>query len=149
MAERGTFRGPTLSAAFGMVEHPDEVPDYAVEKIHSVLDDAERAQSLALRARVRHVCSTDAGYPVQPARQRAGRAGALGRMGHEPARRDDRCAPRTALSCSSVPTSDTCATGALADLVLYDANPVDDIEALQRPRAVWKGGEVVAGRAIR
>jgi imidazolonepropionase-like amidohydrolase len=39
--------------------------------------------------------------------------------------------------------------GALADLVLYDENPVDDIAALRSPRTVWKGGEVVAGRPPR
>ena len=139
--------GPTLSAAFGMVEHPAEVPDYALEKIHSVLDDAERAQSLALRMKVRHVCSTDSGTRSTHTGTRRSSSRA---WSHGACARSTRWsrAPRAALSCSECPTSDTCAS-ALADLVLYDANPVDDIAALQRPRAVWKGGEVVAGRAIR
>jgi hypothetical protein len=66
MAERGTYRGPTLSAALGMLEHTDEVPAYAVEKISSVIEDAERSHAMALRAHVRHVCSTDAGTPFNP-----------------------------------------------------------------------------------
>jgi imidazolonepropionase-like amidohydrolase len=61
MAERGTFRGPTLCAAFGMIENPAGTPAYALEKISSVIDDAERSNGVALRAKVRHVCSTDAG----------------------------------------------------------------------------------------
>ena len=32
MKARGTFRSPTLSAILGIVGHPDEVPEYAVEK---------------------------------------------------------------------------------------------------------------------
>ena len=35
--------------------------------------------------------------------------------------------------------------GAFADLVLYAANPVDDIEALQRPAHGLEGRRVVAG----
>jgi imidazolonepropionase-like amidohydrolase len=34
--------------------------------------------------------------------------------------------------------------GKLADLVLFDADPVEDITTLRRPRSVWKGGELVA-----
>ena len=38
------------------------------------------------------------------------------------------------------------AEGMRADLALYDANPAEDIEALDAPRTVWKDGLVVAGR---
>lgn len=148
MVERGTFRGPTLSAAFGMVEHPAEVPDYALEKINSVLDDAERAQALALRMKVRHVCSTDAGTPFN---QHGNAPVELARLVAWGMRPLDAMVAGTSSGAEllQVPDVGHVREGALADLVLYDANPIDDIAALQRPRAVWKGGEVVAGRAAR
>jgi imidazolonepropionase-like amidohydrolase len=148
MAERGTFRGPTLSAAFGMLEHPAEVPDYALEKISSVVDDAERAQALALRAKVRHVCSTDAGTPFNP---HGGAANELTRLVAWGMRPLDAMVAATSSGAEllRMPEVGHVREGALADLVLYDTNPVDDIVALRRPRTVWKGGEVVAGRTPR
>jgi imidazolonepropionase-like amidohydrolase len=35
--------------------------------------------------------------------------------------------------------------GAVADLVLYDADPLESIDAVRKPSAVWKAGEMVAG----
>ncbi|MFI5393555.1 MAG: amidohydrolase family protein, partial [Myxococcota bacterium] len=45
-----------------------------------------------------------------------------------------------------VPDIGSVAEGMRADLALYDANPAEDIEALDAPRTVWKDGVVVAGR---
>jgi imidazolonepropionase-like amidohydrolase len=148
MAERGTFRGPTLSAAFGMIEHPAEVPDYALEKISSVIEDAERSQALSLRAGVRHVCSTDAGTPFNP---HGGAALELARLVVWGMRPLDAMVAATAHGAEllRVPDIGVVRAGAVADLVLYDANPVDDIGILTSPRAVWQAGSVVAGRAPR
>ena len=35
--------------------------------------------------------------------------------------------------------------GAAADLVLYDANPLEQIDVVRKPSAVWRAGELVAG----
>ncbi len=139
MAERGTYRGPTLSAAFGMLEHTDEVPAYAVEKISSVIDDAERSQSIALRARVRHVCSTDAGTPFNPHGNAPSELARLVAWG---------MAPRDAMIAATsngadllrVPDVGRVAVGMRADLVLYDANPAEDIEAVANPACGVEGG---------
>ena len=45
-----------------------------------------------------------------------------------------------------VPDIGTISAGTLADVVLYDANPCDDIGAVLKPRLVMKSGDVVAGR---
>lgn len=146
MRDQGTFRGPTLCAAFGMLEHPAEVPDYAIEKIRSIIDDAERSQAVSLRAGVRHVCSTDAGTPFNP---HGGAPRELARLVSWGMRPLDAMVVGTSSGAEllRVPDIGVIDVGALADLVLYDANPVDDIDALQSPRTVWKGGEVVGGRA--
>jgi imidazolonepropionase-like amidohydrolase len=145
MAERGTFRGPTLSALFGMIDHPEDVPDYAVEKIDSIIDDAERGNSLALRAGVRHVCSTDAGTPFN---QHGGGPLELARMVAWGMRPLDAMIAGTSNGAEllRLPDVGEVRPGALADLALYDSNPVDDVAALRSPRVVWKGGRVVAGR---
>jgi imidazolonepropionase-like amidohydrolase len=145
MAERGTFRGPTLSAAFGMLEHPAEVPDYAIAKISSVVDDAERAQALALRAKVRHVCSTDAGTPFNAHGNAPAELARLVAWGMRPL---DALIAATSHGAEllRLPDVGSVREGALADLVLYDGDPLDDVGVLVAPRTVWKAGEVVAGR---
>lgn len=148
MKERGTFRGPTLSAVIGMLEHPAEVPDYVLEKITSVLDDAERSQAVSLRAGVRHVCSTDAGTPFNP---HGGAPFELARMVSWGLRPLDAMVAGTSHGAELLRLADVGVVrpGALADLVLYDASPLDDIGALTSPRTVWKAGRVVAGRPPR
>ena len=68
MAERGTFRGPTLCAIAGIVDHQEAVPDYAVEKALSLVDDARRSHTRALRP----ACATCARR--MPARRSTGTA---------------------------------------------------------------------------
>ena len=148
MAERGTFRGPTLCAAFGMIENPEGTPAYALEKIRSVIEDAERSNGVALRAKVRHVCSTDAGTPFN---EHGNAPLELRRMVEWGMRPLDAMIAGTANGAEllRVPDIGTIVEGARADLVLYEDNPVEGIEALDSPRTVWKAGAVVAGRAPR
>ena len=148
MVERGTFRGPTLCAAFGMLEHPEGTPAYALEKIRSVIDDAERSNGVALRAKVRHVCSTDAGTPFN---EHGNAPSELERMVDWGMRPIDALVAATANGAEllRVPDIGRILEGMRADLCLYDENPVDDILTLRKPRTVWQAGAVVAGRAPR
>jgi imidazolonepropionase-like amidohydrolase len=148
MSEQGTFRGPTLSAAFGIIEHPAEVAGYALSKIRSVIDDAERSQAVSLRAGVRHVCSTDAGTPFNP---HGGAPQELARLVAWGMRPLDAMVAATSNGAEllRVPDVGVIRAGAVADLVLYDENPIESIGALTRPRTVWRSGSVVSGRAPR
>ncbi|CAN5695566.1 hypothetical protein BH18ACT17_BH18ACT17_10500 [soil metagenome] len=148
MVERGTFRGATLSAAFGMLDNPGGTPDYALVKISSVSDDHERSSAIALKAKVRQVCSTDAGTPFNPHGGAPLELARLVAWGMKPL---DAMVAATSNGAEllRLPDVGVVREGALADLVLYDADPLQDITALQVPRTVWKGGGVVAGRAPR
>ncbi|HTG48551.1 MAG TPA: amidohydrolase family protein [Actinomycetota bacterium] len=139
MAERGTFRGPTLCAIAGIVDHRDSVPEYAVEKALSLVDDAQRSHARALRAGVRHVCSTDAGTPFNLHGNGPEELIAMVAWGMP---------PLTAMIAGTangaellrVPDIGRIAPGFAADLVLYDADPTQDIEALRSPKMIWKAG---------
>lgn len=142
MVDRGTYRGPTLCAAFGMLEHRDDVPDYAVDKISSVIDDAERSFARALRAGVRHVCSTDAGTPFN---EHGNAPVELVRMVAWGMRPIDALIAGTSSGADllGLPDVGRIVPGALADLVLYDDDPLQDIETLLRPRTVFMDGAPV------
>ena len=143
MATRGTFRGPTIVALLGMTDHPDAVPAYAAEKAQALLDEAKVGHARALRAGVRHVCSTDAGTPFNPHGNAPNEVIAMVEWGMGPL---DAMAAATANGAEllRVPEVGTVEEGKLADLVLYDANPVEDVATLRSPRSVWKNGRLVA-----
>ncbi|MFI5055611.1 MAG: amidohydrolase family protein [Actinomycetota bacterium] len=138
MASRGTFRGPTLSALLGIVEGAG-VPAYAKDKATALLDDAHRGQRAALRAGVSHVCSTDAGTPFNPHGNAPNEIARMVEWGMRPL---DALVAATAHGAAllRVPDVGSVAAGFLADLVLYDGDPLEDVVALRSPRTVWKGG---------
>jgi imidazolonepropionase-like amidohydrolase len=145
MRERRTFRSPTISALLGIAGHPKEVPDYAVQKAQALVDDARTGHARCVRAGVRHVCGTDAGTPFNP---HGGAPGELVSMVAWGSRPLDALVAATANGAEllRLPETGTIEPGKLADLVLYDEDPVQDIEALLRPAAVWKSGRIVARR---
>jgi imidazolonepropionase-like amidohydrolase len=138
MAARGTFRGPTLSALLGIADGKD-VPAYAKDKARSLVDDARAGHRAALRAGVRHVCSTDAGTPFNP---HGNAPNELVRMVDWGMRPLDAMIAATANGAELLRLADVgrIAEGFLADLVLYEADPVQDIATVRGPRAVWKAG---------
>jgi len=138
MVARGTFRGPTLSALLGIADGKD-VPAYAKDKARALVDDARTGHRTALRAGVRHVCSTDAGTPFNP---HGNAPNELVRMVEWGMRPFDAMIAATANGAELLRLNDVgrIAGGFVADLVLYDADPVQDIATLRRPRTVWKGG---------
>jgi imidazolonepropionase-like amidohydrolase len=147
MKERGTYHVPTISAIRGIVEHPDEVADYALEKATKLAEVARDAFRRSLRAGVPIACGTDAGTPFNP---HGGTTHEIVRMvewGLTPIRAL-RAATSAAAALLRRPSAGVVEEGAEADLVLYDENPVDHVEAVLKPAAVMKGGAVVAGTPL-
>jgi imidazolonepropionase-like amidohydrolase len=145
MKERGTFRSPTICAVRGIAEHPDEVPAYAVEKATALLAESKASHARAVRAGVRHVCGTDAGTPFNPHGNAPLELAFMVEWGTTPI---DAMRAATANGAELLRLHDagTIEEGKRADLVVYGANPCDDIAAVLTPALVMKGGAVVAGR---
>jgi imidazolonepropionase-like amidohydrolase len=144
MKERGTFRSPTICAVRGIAEHPDDVPVYAVEKMTALLADSEASHRRAVRAGVRHVCGTDAGTPFNPHGNAPMELTLMVEWGSKPI---DAMRAATANGAELLRLSDrgTVEVGKRADLVVYDANPCEDITAAMKPSLVMQAGVVVAG----
>lgn len=143
MKERGVFHVPTISAIVGIVEHPDEVPSYAVEKARSLADRARVAFGRSIRAGVRIACGTDAGTPFNPHGNATHEIVRMVGWGLTPLRAM-RAATSEAAALLRLDDAGRVADGHPADLVLYDADPLDDIETILRPAIVFRGGEVVS-----
>jgi imidazolonepropionase-like amidohydrolase len=115
------------------------VPAYAKDKAVALVDDARAGHRAAIRARVRHVCSTDAGTPYNP---HGNAPNELVRMVEWGMRPLDAMIAATANGAEllRLPAVGRIADGFAADLVLYDDDPTQDIAAVRRPRTVWRAG---------
>ncbi len=144
MKERGIFQVPTISALRGIVDHPEDVPSYAVEKGLRVLEFARDAFRRVIRAGARHACGTDAGTPHNP---HGGVPLELARMvewGLSPLKAMQ-SATSNAAELLRLPDVGTVTEGGVADLVLFGRDPLEDISAVANPAAVFLGGTLVAG----
>src|SRR2546427_526813 len=139
MAVRGTFRGPTISALMGIAGNEGRAPAYAVAKAQALVDEAKAGHARAIRAGVRHICSTDAGTPFNPHGNAPNEVIAMIDWGMEPLAAMV-AATANGAEALRIPDVGHIAPGMRADLVLYDADPVPDPAALREARAVWKDG---------
>jgi imidazolonepropionase-like amidohydrolase len=139
MKARGTFRSPTICAIRGIIDNPDQVPAYAVEKAKNLEAQSAESHRRAVKAGVRHVCGTDAGTPFNPHGNAPQELVYMVGWGM-PALTAMRAATSNGAELLRLPDVGTIEPGKLADLVLYGANPVDDISAVLSPVGVWKSG---------
>jgi imidazolonepropionase-like amidohydrolase len=144
MKERGTFHVPTISAIAGIVEHTEEVPAYAAEKGVAIAEKARAAFGRSIRAGVRIACGTDAGTPFNPHGNATREIVRMVAWGLSPIRAM-RAATSDAAALLRLDDAGRVAEGHPADLVLYDADPLQDVEAVLRPAAVWRAGGIVPG----
>lgn len=145
MRERGTFVVPTLSALREILDHADQVPDYAVEKARQIADQARDSFRRAMRSGVRFACGTDAGTPFNPHGNAPLELTRMVEWGL-PALRALQAATSSAAELIRLPDVGTVEEGKAADLVLYEGNPLEDVNVVLKPALVMKAGEVVAPR---
>jgi imidazolonepropionase-like amidohydrolase len=141
---RGTFHVPTISAIRGMVEHPDEVPAYAVEKALALADVARDAFRRSIRAGVRIACGTDAGTPFNPHGNTTHEIVRMVEWGLTPLKAMQ-AATSSAAELLRMPDVGRVGEGSFADLVLYAEDPLEHVEAVLEPLMVMRDGEIVAG----
>lgn len=144
MKRRGTFRSPTLCAIRGILDHADEVPDYAVAKAASLEAEGRDSFRRAVRAGVRHVCGTDAGTPFNPHGNAPHELIYMVQWGMTPLKAMQ-AATANGAELLRLPDVGTVEAGKEADLVLFDGNPAESIEHVVSPLVVLKAGDVVAG----
>src|SRR5215210_14942 len=144
MRARGTYRSPTICALRGIIDHADEVPEYAVAKAREVELAARDAQRRAIRAGIPHVCGTDAGTPFNPHGSAPRELMYMVAWGMTPLKAMQ-AATANGAAMLGLDDVGTIEVGRRADLVLYDGNPIEAIEQVLTPRLVLSAGDVVAG----
>jgi len=143
MKEQGIFQVPTISALLGIVDHPEDVPAYAVAKGKQILEMAHEVFARAVKTGVRHACGTDAGTPHNPHGSAPREVIRMVEWGLAPLSALQ-AATANAAELLRLPTTGTLERGMDADLVLWESDPLDDVSALLSPRLVMRGGSVAS-----
>jgi imidazolonepropionase-like amidohydrolase len=115
-----------------------------VAKATALADVGRDAFRRAIRAGVRIACGTDAGTPFNPHGTTPVEIVRMVEWGLTPLRAM-RAATSEAADLLRLPGVGRVEEGAAADLVLYDASPIEAIDAVLKPALVLRSGEVVAG----
>jgi len=142
MKERGTFHVPTITALRQIVDHPDEVPAYAVEKGRQMAEWAHDSFRRTVRAGVRIACGTDAGTPFNPHGSAPQEVVRLVECGLSPLKALQAATSNAALLLR-IPEIGIVEEGRAADLAMFDGDPLDDIELVLKPSFVMRAGERV------
>ena len=95
---------------------------------------------------MRVACGTDAGTPFNPHGNTLFEIVRMVEWGMTPLKAM-RAATSSAAALLRLDGVGVVAEGAAADLVLFGANPLEDIKAVLEPALVLKGGAIVAGSA--
>lgn len=146
MVDRGTYLVPTLIAPMGVLEAADRgvnVPQYAIDKTHQVMEAHRDSISRAIDAGVKVAMGTDSG--VVPHGQNLREVHEMVRCGMAPAQA---LAASTSVAAELLDVLDdrgTIEVGKRADLVVLTGDPYDTATLGDQVGAVFQSGRQVAG----
>jgi imidazolonepropionase-like amidohydrolase len=148
---KGAFMVPTLAPYYIMATRGKErgVPEYAVIKSKQVMEHYPSSIRKALSSGVRMAMGTDSGSPDLPHPTLPYEAW----LWAEVVGIDPLTALRSATVGSAAALGREFEIGLLqpgyyADFVVYDQDPLQNLSALHFPKAVYKGGQRVAGAGV-
>ncbi len=144
MKEKGIYHVPTISALRGIIDHPEDVPAFAVEKGRQIVDLLQEAFRRNVRTGVPFACGTDAGTPHNAHGNAPREAIRMVEWGL-PSVKALQAATSNAARLLRVPEVGSIEPGKAADVVLWERSPIDDVTALLAPSLVVRSGEVAAG----
>jgi imidazolonepropionase-like amidohydrolase len=147
----GAFMVPTLAPYYVMAMWGLEtgVPDYAVAKSKQVMDHYISSLKRAIASGINVAMGTDSGSPNLPHPTIPYEAWLWNKeAGIEPLAVLRAATQVSARALCREEEAGSLKRGYFADFVVYKDNPVLDISALHRPRAVYKGGMKVAESSV-
>ena len=142
MLEKGTFLVPTLIAPRLILEQPASVPAHMIAKVEKIIDDHSVSFRLALEAGVPIAAGTDAGTPFNVPGLLAEELVLMASNGMS---NKDAIRSATLLAAKAVKADSLIGSiekGKLADLIVVEGNPLEDLKTLKTPSHVFVNGRL-------
>jgi imidazolonepropionase-like amidohydrolase len=139
---QGTFLVPTLIAVNRIVENPDKIPAWVVEKAESESGHHRESFVAAVRSGMKIAAGTDAGTPFNPHGELPTELELMVEYGLSPTEALVAATRNAAENIDLLHEVGTLEVGKLADLVLLDGDPTADISAARNVVLVAKDGVV-------
>jgi imidazolonepropionase-like amidohydrolase len=151
MLERGTYFSMTLAAPKMIYEYGEAagVPKFMVDKSAWVMEAHLKSAAAAYKAGVKIVCGTDAGTPFNKHGESV--LVELQMMQQIGMSVLDIIRAATSMSAEAMGLASAVGTlqpGKLADLLVVDSNPLQDLNTLATPRLVFKEGKLMLNRLV-
>jgi imidazolonepropionase-like amidohydrolase len=139
---QGTFLVPTLIAVNRIVENPDEIPSWVVEKAESESGHHRDSFVAAVRSGMKIAAGTDAGTPFNPHGELPTELGLMVEFGLSATEALVAATRNAAENLDVLHDLGTLEVGKLADLIVVDGDPTKDIAATRRVTLVAKEGTI-------
>ena len=144
MAEKGTFIVPTLKAAYSIIEHSDELPNYMVQNASSIIDKAIDSIRNYRESKVKICMGTDSGTPYNLHGENLQELDYLCEVGLPEEIALETATTNAAELLGLGHCLGKVSEGYLADLVICKRNPADDMRNLKKSiQTVVKGGHII------
>jgi imidazolonepropionase-like amidohydrolase len=129
---------PTLSAVHWIIEKGDELglPDYVMDKARALKDKVYKSFDMALKANVNIAMGTDSGTPYNFHGNNAIELELMVDAGMTPLEAIKTATHNAAENLGILEFTGTIEVGKLADLILVDGDPIEDISLLQEKEKI-------------
>lgn len=143
MLKMGTCLVPTLLAPRLILDKPGAVPDYMITKVKKIIDDHKTSFQMAYQAGVPIAAGTDAGTPFNVPGLLADELSLMIEYGMTPYEAIYSATLGAAKAVKMEDEFGSIQVGKIADLIIVNGNPLDNIGHLRKPAYVFSNGQLV------
>lgn len=147
MAEKGTWYIPTMSPAVIILEKGHGIlPELKIKGVYNRWIIRQEVISKAIQRKIPMAAGTDGGIGMNPHGNVSQEVELFSKMGLSPMEAIWTATRRAADLLGISDSVGTVVSGKLADLIVVDGNPLDDLRLLKKPSLVMKDGVIVKDR---
>lgn len=143
MKIHGTYVVPTLVAPTLILDNPEGIPDYMIEQVKALIEEHRVSFKMAHSAGIPIAAGTDAGTPYNFPGLLADELALYVKEGMSPLEAIHAGTITAAKVVQAEHLIGSLKVGKLADMLIVDGNPLEDISALKNVEFVFSNGNLV------